>query len=146
MSETKEQTVQEKVEGLKQHLHSLGYVGGRAVDALDLINKSTFPATDAAKVVATTRWLEDVIKDVSGQVEKVKAQIDVLQPKTAPANVPAAPGTPPLEVVSPEAPVAPSPESVSAGQDQAAGEVTQAPASAEGDGPQEIGEASDTLK
>jgi hypothetical protein len=58
----------------------LGYVGGRAIDALDLINKSTFPAADAVKIAQCQQWLENVAKDVARQVEETKEQIAALTP------------------------------------------------------------------
>lgn len=109
-----------ELEALNDQLRSMAYVGGRAIDALDLIKQSSFQGSDAVKVAQATQWLENVAKDVSRQAEAVQEKITKLA-AVAEKNAPA------MEVVSPEA--------VSAAQDQAAGEA-----------PAGISEAADLLK
>lgn len=131
---TPEQEKAKALQGLQDQLRSLGYVGGRAIEALDLIQKSTFPAADAVKVVQATRWLEDVAKDISRQAKEVEDQIAKLQPATTTPQQP-----PKIEVIEPKAPAQPAPEAVSAAQDQAAGEIPEK-------APLSVDEAAETLK
>ena len=87
----KELTTEDKIKHLQEQLRNLGYVGGRAIDALDLINMSSYYAKDAVKVAQATNWLSNVAQDVAAQVKGLQEQIAALQPVK-----------PKLEVVSPE--------------------------------------------
>jgi hypothetical protein len=140
---------QEQEQAARKRLTNLQFGFDRAADTIDLLSKATFPGSEAPKIAASLDWLYHFAGNLKSEIDNITATLPKpASPATAgdpaitEAQEPKA-EVPKLEVVSPEAPAQPAPEAVSAGQDQAAGEVTPAPSA---ESAQEIGEAADTLK
>jgi hypothetical protein len=92
--QNRELTAEEKrnseIANLKRNLQGLSYAGASALDALSLIEQSTFPGKDAEKVGRACGWLAAVISDVKAQCEPIEKRMGEIMK------------APPFEVVNPD--------------------------------------------